>query len=76
MLSKYPHAVAVAAVKATTLRITMAVASISSLSLWEMKVATHKPPGLQKPLCEGVVAECYCKIKYYRGRWLLFSSEK
>ena len=25
------------------------VDSISSLSLWEVKVATHKPPGLQKP---------------------------
>ena len=27
-----------------------------------MKVATHKPPGLLKPLCEGVVAECNCKL--------------
>ena len=30
-------------------------------------MATHNPPGLRKPLCGGVVAECYCRIKNSRG---------
>jgi len=42
------------------------MASILSLGLWEVKVATYNPPGLQKPLWEGVVAE-WCKINHPRG---------
>jgi hypothetical protein len=30
-------------------------------------VATHKPPGLLKPLCEGVVALCKISIFFKRG---------
>ena len=30
-------------------------------------MATHKPPGLLKPLCEGVVALCKISIFFKRG---------
>jgi hypothetical protein len=52
-MAAQPIAAVAAAVTATKTRVAVAVASISSLSLWEVKVATHKPPGLQKPLERG-----------------------
>jgi len=38
------------------------------MGLWEVKVATNNPPGLQKPLCVwGGIAECYCTMKLLKG---------